>query len=63
VHGHSDELCEHEGMKRREIMDLQVLRKRRREETMYEAQQNRLAKASLVSRRRCGAGGKEVEGS
>jgi hypothetical protein len=50
-------------MKRREIMDLQVLRKRRREETMYEAQQNRLAKASLVSRRRCGAGGKEVEES
>ena len=62
MHGHSDELCEHEGMKRREIMDLQV-RKRRRKETMYEAQQNRLAKASLVSRRRCGAGGKEVEES
>jgi hypothetical protein len=41
-------------------MDLQV-RKRRREETMYEAEQNRLVKASLVSRRRCGAGGKEVE--
>ena len=43
-------------------MDLQV-RKRRREETMYEAQQHRLAKVSLVSRRRCGAGGKVVEGS
>jgi hypothetical protein len=43
-------------------MDLQV-RKRRREETMYEAQQNRLAKASLVSRMGCGVGGKEVEES
>jgi hypothetical protein len=43
-------------------MDMQV-RKRRREETLYEAQQNRLAKASLVSRMRYGAGGKEVEES
>jgi hypothetical protein len=60
VNKHPDGLCEKEGMKRREVIDLQVW-KQRREETMDEAQQNRLAKVLLVFRRRCGAGGREVE--
>jgi hypothetical protein len=54
-------LYEKEGMKRREVIGLQVW-KQRRKETMDEAQQNRLAKVLLVFRRRCGAGGREVEG-
>jgi len=48
-------------MERRKIIDLQVW-KRRREETMDEAQQNRLAKVLLDFCRRRGAGGREVEG-
>ena len=62
MHGHPDELCEKEGMERRETMDLQVW-KHRREVMMDEAQQNRLAKVLLGSRRRRGAGGREMEGS
>ena len=62
MHGHADELCEKEGMERREITDLQV-RKQYREETMKEAKQNRLAKVLLVTRRRRSAGGREVEES
>ena len=53
--GHPDELPEKEELERPEMMDLQIW-KQRREEMMYEARQNRLAKALRESRKGRGAG-------